>query len=71
MVHAHLENAEIRIERHPGERQRYAPVIVERGDEACTLPDGDKTRRSISLVVVFPTEPVTAMIWARERRGKA
>ncbi|MOA17229.1 hypothetical protein D3C78_1374790 [compost metagenome] len=38
--------------------------LLKEATAACTRPDGAKACRSISLVVVLPTEPVTAMMRA-------
>ena len=66
MVHADLEHREIRVARHPRQRQRHADMVVEtrlgRMHARQTRPS---TARSISLVVVLPTLPVTATIFAR------
>ena len=63
--------AEISVFRHAGQRQRHAPMIVERGNRRMHPAGRRQQWRSISFVVVLPTEPVTAMIFAALRSRAA
>ena len=64
VVHADLEDAEARARRHARQRQRHAPVVVERGRRVVRRPVGASAAASISLVPVLPTLPVTAAMRA-------
>ena len=71
MVHADLEHARSARRRAARQRQRHAPMIVERRDRGMGLALRARARaRSASLVEVLPTEPVTAMTCALEPRPR-
>ena len=59
VVHADLEHAEGRVGRQARERQRHAPMIVERrGRGVRRRRSPTAPARAISLALVLPTEPV-------------
>ena len=72
VVHADLEHAVARVGRHARQRQRHAPVVVEGLFGGVRRRRArDRQQRSISLVPVLPTLPVTATMRASLRARAA
>ena len=71
MVHTDLDHRKICIDRHPRQCQRHAPVVVVTLFGSVDFRPARKCRRSISLVDVLPTDPVTPMTFAAVRARAA